>query len=60
MTNLSTNIDHTNEHKLTAAQVENDCPAKLQDLGKKITAHLTKAASAMTRPNSTAFQPDSC
>ena len=43
MTDSITNTDHTYEHKLTAEQVEEDCPAKLQELGKQITAHLTKA-----------------
>lgn len=44
MTDLITSADHPNEHGLTAAQVEQNCPVKLQDLGKKVNAHLTKAA----------------
>jgi len=33
----------TAEHKLTAVQVEKDCPAILQDLGERIAAHFEKA-----------------
>ena len=33
----------TTKHKLTAAQVEQNCPAALQDLGKRIAAHVEKA-----------------
>jgi hypothetical protein len=33
----------TTERKLTAAQVEENCPAALQDLGKRIAAHFDKA-----------------
>ena len=33
----------TANRKLTAAQVERDCPAILQDLGKRIAVHLEKA-----------------
>ena len=33
----------TTERKLTAAQVEENCPASLQDLGKRIAAHVEKA-----------------
>ena len=33
----------TVEHKLTAAQVEEGCPAVLQHLGKRIAVHLDKA-----------------
>jgi len=35
--------DHTTEHKVTAAEVEKNCPAELQDLAKRIAAHLEKA-----------------
>ena len=31
------------QHKLTAAQVEDACPAPVQELGKRISAHLVKA-----------------
>jgi hypothetical protein len=34
----------TNKHPWTCAQIEKDCPVKLQDLGKRINVHLTKAA----------------
>jgi len=40
------NTNHAAEDKLTAAQIENDCPDKLQDLGKRITAHLAQAAKS--------------
>jgi hypothetical protein len=40
---MTINTDHTTEHKLTATQVEKDCPTKLQELGKCIAAHLEKA-----------------
>ena len=43
MTNVINNADHSTEHKLTAAQVEKDCPDELQHLGKRIAAHLDKA-----------------
>ncbi len=44
MTNLTEAPDHRTKHKFTAAQVEkNDSPAILQDLGKRIAAHLDKA-----------------
>ena len=33
----------TTERKLTAAQVEENCPAILEDLGKRIAVHLEKA-----------------
>jgi hypothetical protein len=33
----------TTKHKLTAAQVEKDCPARLQQIGKEIAARLAKA-----------------
>jgi hypothetical protein len=33
----------TTEHKLTAAQVEKDCPVMLQDLGRRIAVHSDKA-----------------
>jgi hypothetical protein len=31
------------EHKLTAEQIEHDCPAKLEELGRRIATHLQKA-----------------
>jgi hypothetical protein len=40
---MESNEATTTEHKLTAAQVERDCPAILQDLGKCIAVHLDKA-----------------
>jgi hypothetical protein len=40
---MESNEARTTEHKLTAAQIERDCPATLQDLGKRIAAHLEKA-----------------
>lgn len=43
MTNLTEAPDHRTKHKLTAAQVEEGCPALLQDLGKRIAVHLDKA-----------------
>jgi hypothetical protein len=33
----------TNKHPWTTAQIEKDCPVKLQDLGKRINVHLAKA-----------------
>ena len=44
MTDLNNITDHGTENKLTAPQVENDCPEKLQGLGKRIKEHLSKAA----------------
>jgi hypothetical protein len=43
MTNKINNTGHGTNHKLTAAQVEEGCPAMLQDLGKRIAVHLDKA-----------------
>ena len=43
MTDLIKTDDHTTEHKVTAEEVENNCPVMLQDLAKHITAHLEKA-----------------
>ena len=40
---MKSNLARTTKHKLTAAQVERDCPAILQDLGKRIAVHLEKA-----------------
>src|SRR5215831_2198788 len=37
--------------KLTAAQVENDCPRELQDLAKHINTHLDKAHKYEDRAN---------
>lgn len=34
----------TKKHPWTSAQIEKDCPVKLQDLGKRINVHLNKAA----------------
>ena len=33
----------TTEHKLTAAEIEEDCPARLQQIGREITERLKKA-----------------
>ena len=41
--NLTVAPDQRTEHKLTAEEVEQDCPVVLQDLAKRITAHLDKA-----------------
>ena len=35
--------DHTTGRKVTAEEVENNCPAELQDLGKRIAVDLDKA-----------------
>jgi len=43
MNNLIANTDPTNEHKLTAAQVEENCSIRLQQIGKEITQRLAKA-----------------
>jgi hypothetical protein len=43
MTKMITSTVNTNEHKITAAQVEKECPDALQDLGKRIATHLEKA-----------------
>src|SRR5271170_150886 len=43
MTNLTEAPDHRTEHKLTAAQVEVDCPARLKQIGQEIAARLAKA-----------------
>ena len=40
---MESNEARTTEHKLTAGQVEGDCPAILQELGKRIAVHLEKA-----------------
>ena len=34
----------TKKHPWTSAQIEKDCPVKLQELGERINVHLTKAA----------------
>ena len=39
--------------KITAADVENDCPVILQDLGKRIAAHWEKARKCEERQHST-------
>jgi hypothetical protein len=43
MTNLTEAPDHRTEHKLTAAQILKDCPARLQQIGREITERLKKA-----------------
>ena len=43
MTDIINNVDNKHDHKLTAAQVEENCPAALQDLGRRIAAHVEKA-----------------
>ena len=43
MTDLINTDNHTTEHKVTAEDVENNCPATLQDLGKRIAVYLEKA-----------------
>ena len=43
MSNAIKAADDRKEHKVTAAEVEKDCPARLQDLGKRIFAHFDKA-----------------
>ena len=60
MTDLITSADHPNEHGLTAAQVEQNCPVKLQDLGKKVNAHLTKAAQCEDKAEQHRVWPGSC
>ena len=40
---ITTNTNHKTEQKLTAAQVEKECPEALQTLGKRIAAHFDKA-----------------
>jgi hypothetical protein len=43
MADMINNTDDRAEQKLTAEQVENDCPARLQHIGKEITERLAKA-----------------
>src|SRR5271156_1903154 len=43
MTNALTNTEHEADHKLTAAEVENDCPAMLEEWANRIAAHFEKA-----------------
>jgi hypothetical protein len=41
--NPMTDLIKVPEHKLTAAQIENDCPLRLQQIGREITTRLEKA-----------------
>lgn len=43
MSNAIKVTDDGTEHKLTAAQVEEDCPQRLREIGKEIEAKLAKA-----------------
>ncbi len=43
MSNPTDAPNHITEHKLTAAQVEADCPARLQQIGNEITELLAEA-----------------
>ena len=42
MTDLINTDDHTTEHKVTAEEVENNFPATLQALGKRIATQVKK------------------
>jgi hypothetical protein len=43
MTNASNDTDPVTEQKLTAEQINEDCPVMLEDWGKRIAAHADKA-----------------